>query len=377
MTMEDTFVYRKRGWQEVSYVMPEVAEILKPTFGVLVYQEQIMQIAQVVCGYTGAEADILRKGVGKKIPELVKKEKAKFVGKAVEKGHDLKSVEKLWYAIETFARYGFNKSHCVGYGKLTYQTAYMKAHYTKEWMAALLTVKADNDRYVRKYVDECIRLGIPVLRPDVNRSMPGWAPETGGIRFGLRSIKGIDKAAAKLVEIRGKGFPGFKKLIDRTHANGMKMSEIETLISAGACDQWGKRLKMLEKLQERWKILDKRRKHPQKVIPLFKEKIEGLEEGVDLREEDRQSAHLELLSGCYATDDETVADSPIRLIAKAPDRLIAFQAISWAQGNSGSTPLILGFPSLKGKTIWVQAGKVRDPAKARQELEKLGCEISL
>ena len=130
LTMEENFIRRKRGWQAVTYLMPEVEKILKPTFGVLVYQEQIMQISQVICGYTGAEADNLRKGVGKKKPELIRREKDKFIPTAVARGFDQKVIETLWHTIETFARYGFNKSHSVGYGKLTYQTAYLKVHYS-------------------------------------------------------------------------------------------------------------------------------------------------------------------------------------------------------------------------------------------------------
>ena len=377
LTMEETFIHRRRGWQEVSYLMPEIAPVLEPTFGVLVYQEQIIQIAQVVCGYSGAQADVLRKGVGKKVPEVIAKEKGKFIPAAVAKGHDPAVVERLWSEIETFARYGFNKSHTVGYSVLTYQTAYLKAHFRLEYMAALLTIKADNDRFVRKYVDECARLGIRVLGPDINRSQPGWVPEEGAIRFGLRSIMGIDAAASKLVQVReslpGQAFGDFRSTIDLLHAEGFKQADMDTLVRAGACDHWGRRLAMRSALADRWKILDKRRKKPQKAVQLFSETIEGLGEGPDMRDEDRQTDHVALLAGCYDVDLAPAGTDVITIRMVARDRESLLAAVDLAQRHRGSTPLHVGLPLASGHRAWLQAAKVRDSAEFRTALEETGC----
>jgi DNA polymerase-3 subunit alpha len=194
--MHRVYQRRKRGEEPVVYALPELETILQPTYGVITYQEQVMRIAQVLAGISLAEADVLRKAVGKKDAELIKIELGKFVEKAVGRGYDRRIIEELAGQIETFGRYGFNKSHSVAYSVISYQTAWLKAHYPAEFMAALLSSSIGDTDSVVKFINEAREVGIDVLPPDVNES--GYKFTVIGekrIRFGLGAIRNVGKSA--------------------------------------------------------------------------------------------------------------------------------------------------------------------------------------
>src|SRR5436309_10591512 len=168
--MHRVYQRRKRGEEPVVYALPELEEVLSPTYGVITYQEQVMRIAQILAGISLAEADVLRKAVGKKDKELIEQELGRFVTRAVERGHPLRVIEDIAAQIETFGRYGFNKSHAVAYSVLSYRTAWSKTRYAPAFMSALLSSEIGNSDKVVQYINEARELGLEVLPPDVNES---------------------------------------------------------------------------------------------------------------------------------------------------------------------------------------------------------------
>ncbi len=241
--MHLVYIRRKRGDERVSYALPELQEVLEPTFGVIVYQEQVMRIANVLAGYSLSEADVLRKAVGKKKAELIREELGKFVTRAVERGHKRKVIEDLAGQIETFGRYGFNKSHSVAYSLVAYQTAWLKAHYPAEYMAALLSCAIGDTRTVVKYIGACREMGIEVLPPDVNES--GWhftVVGEGRIRFGLGAVRNVGRGAAdSILGARERGGPlrDLHDLAARIDLRVCNKRVLEALVASGAADGLG------------------------------------------------------------------------------------------------------------------------------------------
>ncbi|HOF03535.1 MAG TPA: DNA polymerase III subunit alpha, partial [Atribacterota bacterium] len=194
--MIDDFINRKKGKVEIKYLHPLLESILKDTYGVIVYQEQVMQIASRLAGYSLGEADILRKAMGKKIKEVMKKQQKQFIEGAIQNGIAKKTAEEIYDLIAYFAGYGFNKSHSVSYAFLSYQTAYLKAHYPVEYMAALLTSIMQNTDKVVKYIKECQIMGLEILPPDINESLIDFTVvNKTTIRFGLAAVKNVGRAA--------------------------------------------------------------------------------------------------------------------------------------------------------------------------------------
>ncbi|MBI1968029.1 MAG: DNA polymerase III subunit alpha, partial [Gemmatimonadetes bacterium] len=241
--MHLVFINRKLGREKVRYPHPELQEILAPTYGVITYQEQVMRIANVLGGYSLAEADVLRKAVGKKIKELIQEELERFVERAVARGHDRRVIEDIAAQIETFGRYGFNKSHAVAYSILSYQTAWFKTYYPAEFMAALLSSEIGNTDKVVQYIAEARELELEVLPPDVNES--GFKFTVVGerrIRFGLGAIKNVGEGAiASILAGRGQHGPyrTLVELCDRIDLRLCNKRVLEALIDAGACDSLG------------------------------------------------------------------------------------------------------------------------------------------
>ncbi len=240
--MHLVFINRKLGREKVRYPHPALEEILAPTYGVITYQEQVMRIANVLAGYSLAEADVLRKAVGKKIKELIQEELTNFVERAVQRGHDRGVIEDIAAQIETFGRYGFNKSHAVAYSILSYQTAWFKVYYPAEFMAAMLSsVIGDTDSVV-KYINEARELGLEVLAPDVNES--GFKFTVVGdrrIRFGLGAVKNVGEGAiASIIAGRTAApYTALVELCDRIDLRLCNKRVIESLVDAGACDSLG------------------------------------------------------------------------------------------------------------------------------------------
>jgi DNA polymerase-3 subunit alpha len=285
--MHRVYQRRKRGEEPVSYALPELESILAPTYGVITYQEQVMRVAQVLAGISLAEADVLRKAVGKKDAELIKQELGKFIEKAVSRGYDRRIIEELAGQIETFGRYGFNKSHSVAYSVISYQTAWLKTHYPADFMAALLSSSIGDTDSVVKFINEARELGLEVLAPDVNESgykftvvsrpavvlseakdlltpssrkngkaAPSVAslpqddnaatvPQDGekklAIRFGLGAIRNVGRSAIDSIlgARRERQFASFYDLADRVDLRLCNKRVFEALIASGALDNLG------------------------------------------------------------------------------------------------------------------------------------------
>ena len=240
--MHKVYQRRKRGEEPVSYALPELEPILKPTYGVITYQEQVMRMAQMIAGISLAEADVLRKAVGKKDAELIKKELGKFVEKSIARGFDRKIIEELSGQIETFGRYGFNKSHSVAYSVVSFHTAWLKAHYPADFMAAILSSSIGDTDSVVKFINEARELGIEVLPPDVNESGYKFTVlDDKRIRFGLGAIRNVGKGAIDSIlgAKREKPFESFFDFTDRVDLRACNKRVFEALIASGALDRLG------------------------------------------------------------------------------------------------------------------------------------------
>jgi len=246
--MHLVFIRRKLGQEKVTYPHPALREVLEPTYGVITYQEQVMRIANVIAGFSLAEADVLRKAVGKKDSELIKKELARFCDRAVALGHPKKLADELAAQIETFGRYGFNKSHSVAYSVLSYQTAWLKAHHPAEFMAALLSSEIGNTDKVVQYINEVRELGLEILPPDVNES--GFKFTVIGerrIRFGLGAVRNVGEGAiASIIAGREQTqYATLAELVARIDLRLCNKRVLESLVAAGACDSLGGHRKQL------------------------------------------------------------------------------------------------------------------------------------
>ena len=237
--MIDDFIACKHGRQKVEYLLPELESILKETYGVIVYQEQVMQIAQKLAGYSLGQADILRKAMGKKKAEVMAAQRQSFLDGALENRVDSRKAEEIFDLMAQFAEYGFNKSHSAAYGYIAYQTAYLKAHYPVEFMAGLLMEDMNNTDKVIKNIAECRNMGIKVLPPDVNVSELSFTVVDQNIRFGLAAVKNVGgKAAAEIIRVREiEG--SYKSLFDlccRLDLSKVNRRVLESLIKSGAFD---------------------------------------------------------------------------------------------------------------------------------------------
>jgi DNA polymerase-3 subunit alpha len=240
--MHRVYQRRKRGEEAVTYALPDLEPILRDTQGVITYQEQVMRIAQTLAGISLAEADVLRKAVGKKDPELIKAELHKFVEKSIARGYDRRIVEELAGQIETFGRYGFNKSHAVAYSVISFQTAWLKAHFPADFMAAILSSSIGDTDSVVKFINEARELGIVVLPPDVNESGYKFTVlDDKRIRFGLGAIRNVGRGAIDsiLAAKRDKPFESFFDFTERVDLRACNKRVFEALISSGALDGLG------------------------------------------------------------------------------------------------------------------------------------------
>lgn len=251
-TVED-YVRRRSGTSPVTYPLPEISDILEETLGILVYQEQVMRIASRVAGYSLAEADLLRKAIGKKKREIMAAEGEKFISRAGQHGTPRPKAKALWALIEPFARYGFNKSHAVAYALVAYKTAYLKAHYPVDFLAATLSAEIGSTDGIVKVIGDCVEMGIPVLPPDINESRQKFSGVGPAIRFGLAAIKGVGEAAAEaILAERGRGpFRSFTDFAMRLDSHLVNKRTLDALICAGAFDFLGKNRATLAAASER------------------------------------------------------------------------------------------------------------------------------
>jgi DNA polymerase-3 subunit alpha len=275
--MVDDFIKRKKGATKIAYELPQLEPILKDTYGVIVYQEQVMQIASVLAGYSLGEADILRRAMGKKKPEEMEKQKQRFLRGAAEKKVPPAKAERIFDLMAKFAEYGFNKSHSAAYALISYQTAFLKAHYPVEYMAALLTSEVQDTDKVVKYIYEARQMGIEILPPDVNESrwdftvFEAHARDTvepgstvGKVRFGLAAVKNVGISAIEaLIEAReSKGaFLSLADFCKKTDLRRVNRRVIEALIKCGAFDFTGiSRARMFDAIEA---VMDEAGRHQQ------------------------------------------------------------------------------------------------------------------
>ncbi|MBP1721085.1 MAG: polymerase alpha subunit, partial [Deltaproteobacteria bacterium] len=237
--MVQEYISRKQGKTKITYEVPQLESILKETYGVIVYQEQVMQIASVLANYTMGEADTFRKAMSKKNPADMEKEKPKFIVGARRNKIPENKAKKIFDQMETFAGYGFNKSHSTAYAMISYQTAYLKAHFPVEFMAALLTSEKSNRDKVIKYISVCKDMGISVLPPDINESMRDFSVAGDHIRFGLAAVKNVgDSAVDSIIESRTEDgrFRTFYDFCTRVDLRKINKRVVESLIKCGAFD---------------------------------------------------------------------------------------------------------------------------------------------
>ncbi|MCL5407358.1 MAG: DNA polymerase III subunit alpha [Patescibacteria group bacterium] len=261
MELIPQYIAGKHGRREITYLHPKLEPILAETYGVAVYQEQILQIAQDICGFSLGQADILRKAIGKKIKKLLMEQKEKWVEGAIKEGTSRKIAEKLFEFVEPFARYGFNKAHAASYALVAYKTAYLKAHYPSEFMAAWMTSEEGRDiEKITFALNEAQNMGIKVLPPNVNESFVdfGVIPETGDISYALASIKNVGRGAAEaMVEERKQNgrFEDFESFLKRLGSKILNKKIIEALTKTGALDQFAERNEILLNIENILKFL--------------------------------------------------------------------------------------------------------------------------
>ncbi len=253
MKMIPDFIARKHGKQQIIYELPQLESILKETYGIILYQEQVMQIANVIGGYTMAQADTLRKVMGKKQVSAMEKEKPKFLDGAKKQKINEVKAKTIWDQMETFAEYGFNKSHSAAYAIITYQTAYLKTHYPVCFMAALLTSEKDNRDKIIRHMNNCKEMGINVLPPDINESQKDFSISGDNIRFGLAAVKNVGEAAIEsIIAVRQEAFfPSFMDFLNRVDLRKVNKRVIESLIKCGSFDSLGYyRRQLIESLDQ-------------------------------------------------------------------------------------------------------------------------------
>jgi len=258
--MIDDFVDRKHGRKKVEYDLPELQEILQETLGVIVYQEQVMQIANRLAGYSLGDADLLRRAMGKKKPEEMAQQRERFIEGAAQRKYPPKKIEKIFDLMAQFAGYGFNKSHSAAYALLAYHTAYLKTHYPVEFMAALLTSVTGSTDDVVKYINECREMGISVEAPDINVSDANFTPHGENIRFGLAAVKNVGGNAIESIVAARKRLGRFKSIFEFCENVDLRLLNkrvLESLIKSGAMDSLGRRAQLMA-------VLDKAMEQAQK-----------------------------------------------------------------------------------------------------------------
>jgi DNA polymerase-3 subunit alpha len=250
--MIDDFIERKHGRRKIEYELPELKEILQETLGVIVYQEQVMQAANKLAGYSLGEADLLRRAMGKKNAEEMAKQRERFVQGAMQRGFPSKKIEKIFDLMAQFAGYGFNKSHSAAYALLAYHTAYLKTHHPIDFMAALLTSVTGSTDDVVKYINECREMGIAVEPPDINVSDANFTPHGQAIRFGLAAVKNVGgNAIESIVAGRkklGRNFKSFYEFCEEVDLRLLNKRVLESLIKSGAMDCFGRRAQLMQAL---------------------------------------------------------------------------------------------------------------------------------
>jgi len=255
MQLIPDYIARKHGKQKIEYLHPKLKPILEKTYGICIYQEQVMQIAQELAGFSLSEADILRKAIGKKIKDLLMDQKEKFINGCVKNGINENIAQQIWYWIEPFASYSFNRSHAAAYAMIAYQTAYLKAHYPAEFMAALLTSERNDVERIAVLIEECKKMRLRVLPPDINESFTFFSvvPRQNQIRFGLSAIKNVGLNIVETIvnERKANGpYTSIENFLSRVNSKDLNKKSLESLIKAGVFDKLAERNQLLTNLEK-------------------------------------------------------------------------------------------------------------------------------
>ncbi|MCE5190734.1 MAG: DNA polymerase III subunit alpha [Actinomycetia bacterium] len=358
------FIARKHGRTAVTYYDDRIKHILEETYGAIVYQEQAMLITMEMGGFSAAKADKLRKGMGKKKMEIVDALEPEFMAGAAERGYDRKVAERVWADMRKFGEYAFNKSHAACYGLISYQTAYLKAHFPLEYMAAVLTSFTGKSETIVKYIAACNTAGIKVLPPDVNSSGRDFTAVKGGIRFGLAGIRNVGEGIVDTIVAERKGggaFTSFHEFCERIDQKLINKKTLEALIKAGAFDSTGyTRKQLMESMDSAVEGATKRQKDRASgqgsIFDMFEPEAHGLAEntpppnGVEWDKGLKLAFEKEML-GIYATDH------PLSDIA---DTIKAARTVSLGDAESlrdGTTGWFAGIVT-KAERIATKAGKL-------------------
>jgi DNA polymerase-3 subunit alpha len=398
--MIDDFIERKHGRRKIEYELPQLKEILQETLGVIVYQEQVMQAANKLAGYSLGEADLLRRAMGKKNAEEMAKQRERFVQGATKNGFPPKKIEKIFDLMAQFAGYGFNKSHSAAYALLAYHTAYLKTHYPVDFMAALLTSVTGSTDDVVKYINECREMGIAVEPPDINVSDANFTPHGPAIRFGLAAVKNVGgNAIESIVAARkklGRAFKSFYEFCEEVDLRLLNKRVLESLIKSGAMDCFGRRAQLMQ-------ALDPAIEHAQKtqrdaasgqhgLFGVFADETaqqasDSLPNVPDWDEHTRLSAEKEIL-GFFITGHpmEKYKDKLADLHALSTEDISALKKSTAKDENITTAGLISGLRVAKSRRgeLWAQAsledmsGKVEllvFPEAYRKLAEKIKLEV--
>jgi len=237
-----SFINRKHGTEDIEYDLPAMEEYLAETYGITVYQEQVMLLSQKLADFTKGEADVLRKAMGKKQIAVLDKMKPKFIEQASKKGHDVEKLEKIWKDWEAFASYAFNKSHSTCYAWIAYQTAYLKAHYPAEYMASVLSNNMNDIKSVSFFMEECKRMELPVFGPDLNESFLKFSVnDDGAVRFGMAAVKGVGAGAVRAIIKEREANGNYTSIFDlakRVDLRAANKKSFDSLVKAGAFDSF-------------------------------------------------------------------------------------------------------------------------------------------
>ncbi len=364
MELIPEYIAGKNGLKKITYLHPKLEPILKDTYGIAVYQEQIIRIAMDLCGFSYGEADVLRKAIGKKKKELLLEQREKWITKAIANQINKKLAEKLFDFVEPFARYGFNKAHATSYGIIAYQTAYLKAHFPSQFMAAWLTSEQNRDiEKVSFALQECRRMGIEVLPPDVNESFADFGvvvneeSKIRPIRFGLGAIKNVGRNIADMVVQNRKNNGPFESLEDFVDRLGQKIvnrKTMESLIRAGAFDRFEERNRLLEGLDQILKFAQLSKQNGNGQVGLFNDDVDSainkllLPECLPATPKQRLAWEKELL-GIY------LSDHPLNNIKSIiGDRTNSISALD--QTMLGKTVRVTGL-IIETKHIMTKSGK--------------------
>ena len=298
MELIPDFIARKHGLKKVTYLHPKLEPILGSTYGIGVYQEQMMRIGRDLAGFTLGETDILRKAIGKKIEKLLNEQKEKLIKGMIKNGIDKQTAEKIWELFPPFARYGFNRSHAACYGLVAYQTAFLKSHFPAEFMASLMTADLRDVERIAFLVDEANSMGIKVLAPSVNKSFKDFAVISDTeIRFGLVAIKGVgENISEAIIKEREKNgeFKSLKDFLKRVNHKDLNKKSLESLIKAGALDEFEDRNKLYSNLQEILTFVKNKGKNKDTMqMGLFGEEL--TEQSLILKEPEEKISNKEML----------------------------------------------------------------------------------